>query len=72
MKQRVVGLMVETGARMPDERPNPDALLAAGVFAAFYIRDLKPALRAAADTLHVARQILTELFAGLPKQARAP
>ena len=47
-------------------------LLAAGVFAAFYIRDLKPALRAAGDTLHVARQILTELFAGLPKQARAP
>ena len=47
-------------------------LLAAGVLAAFYIRDLKPALRAAGDTLHVAHPILTELFVGLPEQARAP
>lgn len=47
-------------------------MLAANVFAAFYVRDLKPALRAACDTLHIARQILAELFLGLPKQARGP
>jgi len=47
-------------------------MMAANLFAAFYGRDLKPALRAAFDTLHIARQMLTELMAGMPTQPRAP
>ena len=47
-------------------------MLAANLFAAFYGRDLKPALRAAFDTLHIARQMLTELMGGMPAQPRAP
>jgi hypothetical protein len=47
-------------------------MVAANLFAAFYGRDLKPALRAAFDTLHIARQMLTELMGGMPAQPRAP
>ena len=46
--------------------------LAVNLFAAFYRRNLKPALRAAYDTLHLSRQILAELFAQLPVRPRAP
>jgi hypothetical protein len=38
-------------------------ILALNLFQAFYRRNLKPVLRRAADTLHVARLILTELLA---------
>jgi hypothetical protein len=47
-------------------------MLAANLFAAFYRRDLKPALRAACDTLHIARQMVSELYADLPLRPRAP
>jgi hypothetical protein len=47
-------------------------MMAANLFAAFYARDLKPALRAACDTLHIARQMLGELMKDLPIQPRAP
>jgi len=47
-------------------------MMAANLFAAFYGRDLKPAVRAAFDTLHIARQMLTELMEGMPKRPRAP
>jgi hypothetical protein len=46
--------------------------LAVNLFAAFYRRNLKPALRAAYDTLHISRQILAELYAHLPARPRAP
>ena len=47
-------------------------MLAANLFAAFYRRDLKPALRSACDTLHIARQIMAELYQDLPIHPRAP
>jgi hypothetical protein len=47
-------------------------MMAANLFAAFYRRDLKPELRAAFDTLHIARQMLAELMAGMPTQPRGP
>jgi hypothetical protein len=47
-------------------------MLAANLFAAFYRRDLKPALRAAGNTLHVARQMAAELYQDMPGQPRAP
>ena len=47
-------------------------MLAANMFAAFYCRNLKPAVRAVSDTLHIARQILAELLDGLPFWPRAP
>jgi hypothetical protein len=49
------------------------ALLCLNLFVAFYYRNLKPAARRTADTLHVARLILTELYGEIPKgPARAP
>ena len=47
-------------------------LLAANLFAAFYRRNLKPAVRAAADTLHIARQILAALLLPQPSRPRGP
>jgi len=47
-------------------------LLAANLFAAFYRRNLKPALRAAQDTLQIARLILSELYQDLLPQCRSP
>lgn len=46
--------------------------LAVNLFAAFYRRNLKPAVRAAYDTLHLSRQILAELYGQLPARPRAP
>jgi hypothetical protein len=46
--------------------------LAKNLFAAFYRRNLKPAIRGAYDTLHVSRLILAELYGQLPAQPRAP
>jgi hypothetical protein len=43
--------------------------LAANLFAAFYRFNLKPAARAASDTLHVARSISAELYLSLPARA---
>jgi hypothetical protein len=48
------------------------AMMAANLFAAFYRRNLKPAVRATFDTLHIARQMLAELMEGMPPQPRAP
>jgi len=49
-------------------------LLSVGMnlFAAFYGRNLKPAVRRCYDTLAIARQILTELCAGLPIHSSGP
>lgn len=47
-------------------------MLAANLFAGFYDRDLKPAARAACDTLHIARQMLAELMESLPARPRPP
>lgn len=47
-------------------------MLAANLFAAFYRRNLKPALRAAYDTLQIARLMCAELYESLPIQPRAP
>jgi hypothetical protein len=47
-------------------------LVAMNLFAAFYRRNLKPQLRAACSTLHIARQIMAELFAGLPTHPAGP
>lgn len=47
-------------------------MLAANLFAAFYRRNLKPALQAAYDTLQIARLICVELYESLPIQPRAP
>jgi hypothetical protein len=46
------------------------AMLCLNVFLAFYRRDLKPAARAAASRLHVARQIAADLYAN--RSAAAP
>jgi hypothetical protein len=46
--------------------------LVLNVFTAFYQRNLKPALRAACDTLEIARRILAELYQALKLQPRAP
>lgn len=49
------------------------AMLCLNVFVAFYYRNLKPAARRMASTLHVARLILAELYAGIVNgPARAP
>ncbi|MBU0641383.1 MAG: hypothetical protein KKB50_21190, partial [Planctomycetes bacterium] len=49
------------------------AMLCLNVFLAFYRRALKPAARAAASRLHVARHATAELYAGPPSPpARAP
>jgi hypothetical protein len=49
------------------------ALLCLNMFVAFYYRNLKPAARKAASTLHVAQLIAAELYAGIRQaQARAP
>jgi hypothetical protein len=47
-------------------------MLAANLFAAFYRRNLKPALRAAYDTLQIAQLMCAELYESLPIQPRAP
>jgi hypothetical protein len=47
-------------------------MLAANLFAAFYRRGLKPALRAACATLHIARQMLAQLYQGLALRPRPP
>jgi hypothetical protein len=47
-------------------------MLACNLFTAFYRRNLKPAARAAYDTLHVTRCISAELYQGLPMMARGP
>lgn len=47
-------------------------LVAMNLFAAFYRRNLKPQLRAACSTLHIARQIIAELLAGLPPHPAGP
>lgn len=47
-------------------------MMAANLFAAFYGRNLKPAVRAAFDTLHIARLMCAELYESLPIQPRAP
>jgi len=41
------------------------AFLALNLFEAFYLRNLKPALRQAYDTMHISRLILTELLVSL-------
>jgi len=49
------------------------AMLCLNVFLAFYRRNLKPAARAAASMLHIARQIAAELYADIcGPPARAP
>ena len=61
-------------------RHHPQALLflwlllqlAVNLFAAFYRRHLKPAVRAAEDTLQIARRILAELYQPTPIQPRGP
>jgi hypothetical protein len=47
-------------------------LVAMNLFAAFYRRNLKPQLRAAQNTLQIARRIMTELFEGLPRHPAGP
>jgi hypothetical protein len=47
-------------------------LVAVNLFAAFYRRNLKPAVRAAQDTLQIARRIMAELCPPTPIQPRAP
>ena len=47
-------------------------MLAANLSAAFYRRNLKPALRMAYDTLQIARLMCAELYESLPIQPRAP
>lgn len=67
----------------PFHNPGPSALsagsavqlltlIACNLSAAFYHRDLKPAVRAAHDGLQIARMMLAELHAGLPIHPRAP
>lgn len=46
--------------------------LARNLFAAFYRRNLKPAIRRAYDTLHISRLILAGLYGQLPAHPRAP
>jgi hypothetical protein len=46
--------------------------LAANLFAAFYRRNLKPAVRKTYNTLQIARLILAELYQQLPGQCRSP
>lgn len=47
-------------------------LLAANLFAAFYTRNLKPALQKAFDRLQIARQIMADLYGMLPTHASGP
>ena len=47
-------------------------MLAYNLFTVFYRRNLKPAARQAADTLHIARLISAELCANLSPRARGP
>ena len=44
-------------------------MLCLNVFVAFFRRNLKPVVRRAVSMLHVARQILAELYAGIPRGA---
>lgn len=46
--------------------------LAANLFRTFYRRNLKPALRAACDTLELARRILCDLYRPNPCRCRSP
>jgi len=47
-------------------------MLACNLFAAFYLRNLKPAVRWAYDTLHIARLMLAELYGDIPLWPRGP
>ena len=47
-------------------------MLAYNLFAVFYRRNLKPAVRRDHDTLQIARMISAELYEGLPNRVRAP
>jgi hypothetical protein len=47
-------------------------MLAYNLFAVFYRRNLKPAVRRDYDTLQIARMISAELYGGLPNHARDP
>lgn len=47
-------------------------LIACNLFAAFYHRNLKPAVRTAYDSLQIARMMLAELYARLPIHPRGP
>lgn len=47
-------------------------MLAYNLFAVFYRRNLKPAVRKAYDTLQIAKMISAELYAGLLNRVRAP
>lgn len=46
--------------------------VAMNLFTAFYQRNLKPAVRRCHDTLSIARQMMAELYGGLPTQAAGP
>ena len=46
--------------------------LAVNVFAAFYRRNLKPAVRAACDPLEIARRIFSTLYQPLPQNRPPP
>ncbi len=46
--------------------------LAANLFAAFYRRNLKPALRAVCSTLEIVRRIVSNLYGDQPCQCRSP
>jgi len=49
------------------------AMICLNVFLAFYRRNLKPAARAAATMLHIAREIAAELYSSIPEpRSRAP
>ena len=47
-------------------------MIAFNVFQAFFMRNLKPELRDKRSKLHVARQISSELYAGLPTAPARP
>lgn len=47
-------------------------LMATNLFAAFYRRNLKPAVRAVQDTLQIARLIVAELCEQAPRRCRSP
>jgi hypothetical protein len=61
-------------------RHHPTAMLflglllqvAANLFAAFYRRNLKPAMRAGCDTLEIVRRIVSDLYRDWPCQCRSP
>jgi hypothetical protein len=47
-------------------------MLACDLFAAFYHRNLKPAVQSAYDSLQIVRMMLVELYQGLPIRRRGP